>query len=197
MQQKGSPVATTAPSDFLMLEGRPVLRRRLRGRAVLFRRPRWSDLPAFYAMRRAFHDEMIMANNEAVDPPKAAQRLAEILVRLETGKARWLFAFLDGQLVGQGQADVSGTLYATVGLAFVKEARGLGLGRLMMGQLDREAVALGRRRLFLTVWSANAVAFELYKKLGFREVGRRADWQTMPRARHRYSDLVEMVKRLD
>ncbi len=186
-----------------MIEGRSVLRRRIRGRAVLFRRPCWADLPEFYAMRREFHDDQIMATNEAVDPPKAARRLGELLARQAAGSARWLFLFVDGRLSGNGSVDLAAPLYVTIGLALMKRARGLGLGRLMMELLERDALALGRRRLFLTVYRANTVAYELYKKLGYREVGSREEWWEIPnpsdraRAGRRLSDLVEMEKRLE
>ncbi len=179
-----------------MLEGKIIARYRLHDRSVMFRYPQWKDLPEFTAMRQAFNREQIMANNEAVDQELAARRLADILVRMETGRARWLFVFIDGQLAGQGQVDITGKLYATIGLALLKKSRGLGLGRRMMELLEPEALALKRRRLFLTVWSANTVAFELYKKLGYREIGRRLDWQVMPNNPRRYSDLIEMVKKL-
>ncbi len=179
-----------------MLEGKIRTRCRLKNRSVLFRYPQWSDLPEFTRMRQAFHKEQIMANNEAVDQELAARRLADILVRMETGRARWLFVFIDGRLAGQGQVDITGKLYATIGLALLKNSRGLGLGRRMMELLEPEALALKRRRLFLTVWSANTVAFELYKKLGYCEVGRRPDWQVMPGDSRRYADIVEMIKKI-
>lgn len=179
-----------------MFEGIIIMGSRLKKRSVMFRYPKWSDLPDFTRMRQTFHREQIMAGNEAVDQELAARRLADILVRMETNRARWLFVFIDGQLSGQGQVDVTGKLYATIGLALLKQGRGVGLGRRMMELLEPEALALKRRRLFLTVWSANTVAFELYKRLGYREIGRRPDWQVMPNDPRRYSDLVEMVKKI-
>jgi ribosomal protein S18 acetylase RimI-like enzyme len=130
-----------------------------------------------------------------IDRNLAARRLADILVRMETGVSRWLFVVLNGELVGQGQVDVSAELYATVGLALRKPARGHGIGLKLMRLLEEEARKLKRYRLELTVWSANIAAVELYRKLGYKEIGRRSDWH---RARdgEGYSDLIHMAKLL-
>ena len=201
MMSKSKQPCRPPPGIRRILEGAIVLERRINNRAVVFRYPRWSDLDEFYRMRLAFHKEQIMADASFVDPPLAAQRLADIMVGMARSRARWLFVLLDGRLVGQGSVGQSAPLYCTIGLAIMKCARGLGLGRLMMELLERDALALGRRRLFLTVYRANTVAYELYRKLGYREVGSREEWWEIPglaaRAGRRLTDLVEMEKRLD
>lgn len=179
-----------------MLEGRHVASLERNGRKVTFRYPKWKDLPQYLNLCRGFHKDKIMASHRKTDRTVAAKALADILVRMETGRSRWLFMFFDRRLVGRGQVDVKNDLYLTIGLALAREARGMGLGRTMMELLEVEARDLKRPRLFLTVWAENPPAFNLYKKLGYREVGRREDWERMPDNSGRRSDLVEMVKHL-
>lgn len=51
--------------------------------------------------------------------------------------------------------------------------RGRGLGEALMRHLTDKAEELGCSLITLEVRSGNAAAMELYRKLGFREVGRR------------------------
>lgn len=180
-----------------MLEGRLIHKEEVDGQDVVFRYPRWRDLPQFIKMRQAFHREQIMAAPERTDRAVGCKRLSDILARMETGRARWLFVFLDGKLAGQGQVDIhSARLYATIGLALAREARGRGIGRLMMTLLEDEALKLKRDRLYLTVWSRNPPAYHLYKNLGYREIGRMPDW-VPTRDGKGYSDMVHMIKNID
>ena len=85
---------------------------------------------------------------------------------------------------------------AQIGIALSKCTRGRGIGEVMM----RMTVALARRRMpgleliDLATYDYNTRALALYKKLGFRAVGR------LPhgvKEGHRYYDDVFMVIRID
>jgi ribosomal-protein-alanine N-acetyltransferase len=58
-------------------------------------------------------------------------------------------------------------------VAVAPEARGRGLGRLLMEAAAARTVALGGHALFLEVAADNAPALALYGKCGFRTVGLR------------------------
>ncbi len=58
-------------------------------------------------------------------------------------------------------------------LYLVPEARGRGLGRLLLGAAEATAVGRGSRALHLMVRPENAPAFGLYVRMGFREGARR------------------------
>jgi len=177
-----------------MLEGRIIHECEVKGHRVVFRYPRWSDLPQFLQMRREFHKDQVMANAEKTDRAVACKRLSEILTSMEVGRSRHLFVDLDGKLSGEGSIAVhSAKLYATIGLSLMRRARGTGIGRKMMTLLENEARKCTRYRLYLNVWAKNPHAVHLYKKLGYKETGRRRDWNRM-RDGKSYSDLVDMVK---
>ena len=60
-------------------------------------------------------------------------------------------------------------------LSVRKGARGRGLGRRLMEALIQCARENGYSRFYLTTGTANESAIELYKRMGFREVGRDGD----------------------
>lgn len=60
-----------------------------------------------------------------------------------------------------------------LGMALVKEHRGQGHGRRLMEAALAAAKAAGVERVELEVFASNAAAVTLYRKLGFREEGRK------------------------
>ncbi len=66
-----------------------------------------------------------------------------------------------------------GSLYVS-GLAVVPAERGKGLGTRMMAAAEDRARALGLPRISLLCFSRNEGAMRLYRRLGYREAGRRA-----------------------
>lgn len=74
-----------------------------------------------------------------------------------------------GFILGQLAADEAEILTLGVG----KDCQRHGIGRRLVEALGRAAKKAEARRLFLEVAEDNGAALMLYKKLGFREVGRR------------------------
>jgi [ribosomal protein S18]-alanine N-acetyltransferase len=66
-------------------------------------------------------------------------------------------------------------------LAVAPEARRQGIGSLLMDRILAEARAAGLRSIFLEVRASNLGALALYRRRGFREVGRRKDYYSRPR----------------
>ena len=177
-----------------MLEGRIIHECEIKGHTAVFRYPRWRDLPQFLQMRREFHKDQVMANAEKADRAIACKRLSDILTSMELGRSRHLFLDLDGKLSGEGSIAVaSAKLYATIGLSLMRRARGMGVGWKMMTLLEDEARKCKRYRLYLNVWAKNPSAVHLYEKLGYKETGRRKEWNRMADGKG-YSDLVDMMK---
>ena len=75
-----------------------------------------------------------------------------------------------------------------------REASGRGLGRALLGHVERHARGLGIRRLDLGVLVSNARAIALYERAGFVHEGRRRD---AVRLRSGYVDELMMAKLLD
>lgn len=61
-------------------------------------------------------------------------------------------------------------------VAVAPTRRGRGIGRLMMDETIRRLYFMRVASLFLEVDEGNASALTLYRRLGFREVGRRANY---------------------
>lgn len=61
-------------------------------------------------------------------------------------------------------------------VAVAPARRGRGIGRLMMDEMIRRLYFMRIASLFLEVDEGNGPALALYRRLGFREVGRRANY---------------------
>jgi RimJ/RimL family protein N-acetyltransferase len=129
----------------------------------------------------------------------AAERawLRASIARNRSGPGCGLLVVVDGEIVG-GAGITPGPMegnrhVATLGIGFHK-CRGMGIGTRVMKLLERLArERLGVTLLRLSVFSGNAGARRLYRRLGFRQVGR------VPRGvRHygKHMDEIIMVKPL-
>lgn len=85
-----------------------------------------------------------------------------------------LMAFVDGKSAG-----MSGLFYeerdvvAIWGVFVKKEFRGMGLGKRLMEEIEKEIKKdKGVKNIQVSVTSSQTTALELYKKLGFREIKR-------------------------
>jgi ribosomal-protein-alanine N-acetyltransferase len=65
-------------------------------------------------------------------------------------------------------------------LAVAAEARGAGVGRLLIGAAMRSVRSRGARECFLEVRETNSVAQSLYRSCGFEVVGRRRGYYSRP-----------------
>ena len=167
------------------------------GETITFRYPRWQDVPAYVEMCNTLHRERVMAYHAETDFAKGCERLSGILLGLETGKRSHLLMEANGEIAGEGSMQV-GTAHqmGTLGIKVIGKYRRRGLGTEMMLLLEAEARKLGLRRIYLHVWKLNDAAIHLYRKVGYREVGRLPDWySTKDEAGAMiYSDLIEMIK---
>ncbi len=122
-------------------------------------------------------DFMMLEPGERRDTPEA---LAAHLDRVAaTGNSVILVADLEGRLGGYVEAE-GGTFrrnrhsaYVVIGVR--REASGRGIGRRLLGELDRWAIANGLHRLELTVMAHNERAITLYRSCGYEVDGRRRD----------------------
>lgn len=82
-------------------------------------------------------------------------------------------AVVDGRVLGYGMLRGWDEGYAvpSLGIAIHPEARGLGLGRLLMEYLHCEARRRGAARIRLKVYPGNTAAVALYRSLGYEFQG--------------------------
>jgi ribosomal protein S18 acetylase RimI-like enzyme len=178
-------------------EGRVIESWNSGGKQLAIRSARWADLEGYAAMHRALHKERVMATTYDADNRLAGRLLGERLTLAATGEGILLLAEAVGQIVGEGLlSPAHGDGYITLGILVHKEYRGQGVGRRLMRAMEGEARRLGKRRICLTVWSANLRALSLYTSLGYREMGRFPDWIRSDLAPGGVCDLLWMWKAL-
>jgi RimJ/RimL family protein N-acetyltransferase len=96
------------------------------------------------------------------------------------GEQLYLKAMVDGRLVGDcfakpGFGRNRGNV--NLGIAVVKDWRGKGIGRLLLGEvIERSEQKWHPNNIYLQVVSANTKARELYESIGFRVVAQLPQW---------------------
>ena len=182
-----------------MKEGKVIKTVQNNGETIIFRYPRWQDVPAYVEMCNILHHERVMAYHAETDFAKGCEMLSNILVGLETGRRSHLLMETNGQIIGEGSIQIGAAhKTGTLGIKIIGKYRRRGLGTEMMYLLETEARKLGLRRIYLTVWALNDAAIQLYRKVGYREVGRLPDWHSMKdeAGNQIYSDRIDMIKEI-
>ena len=102
---------------------------------------------------------------------------------------------VDPVLKPYAELEDPGSLYVS-GVAVASEHRGRGLGRRLMEEARARAAALGLPRVSLICFEANQVALQLYRRLGYAEVDRRAI-VPHPSLHYGEGDALLLVRGLD
>lgn len=155
-----------------MLPGRVNLKD---GRVAVIRSAVPDDAPAWIANINAIGAEGIYLMTESfhrtIEEIRTQFRVADPTAEL------WLVAEVDGTVVGGGNFTrgkwVKNAHTAELGVALIREYRGLGIGEGMMRAGIDWAREVGVRKLNLGVFATNRAAIRLYERLGFAEEGRR------------------------
>lgn len=130
------------------------------------REMRWQDLGAVSALERELHPE---------DAWSTASWWAELALR---PRRDYLVVHRDGKLEGYAGADrdLAGARADVMTLGVAPQARGGGLGHLLLDELHRRAADAGAREMALEVREDNAGARALYRRHGYHQVHRRAGY---------------------
>jgi GNAT superfamily N-acetyltransferase len=100
------------------------------------------------------------ANHFRLDPDEVAD-----------GRGAFLVAYVDGQPVGCGAVRrIESTIAEIKRMYVAPEARGRGVGRQVLLQLEAEARRLGAKRLVLETGPRQPEALALYSRAGFVEI---------------------------
>ncbi len=164
---------------------------------VTLRALRWEDLDDMVRFINSLVEERSVDSDLGIVVDKKqtreqeAEYVSQALMRLEKGDIISVVAEVGGRVVAN--SDVRRIQYEDtrhhghLGIAILRKFRGLGIGLAMMNTLMRECRKAGMKTLQLEVFANNARAIHVYRKVGFREVGR------IPRKMHRGSRFYDSL----
>lgn len=153
-----------------------------KGKTVLIRYSKKEDLPELtdYINSLSQEDTFILFSGEQVELKEEEKYLQDNLEKVAKGDKVHLVCEIEGKIVGV--SDVSRDFskrkrsqhLAVFGISLKPEFRGEGLGKVFAETAIEEAKKRidGLKAIILDVFAINNVAIELYKKLGFQEVGK-------------------------
>jgi [ribosomal protein S18]-alanine N-acetyltransferase len=129
--------------------------------APTLREAHWADVPALAAL------ETVLFAHDAWSEPTWWAELA--------GRPRRDYVVLtDGEgVLGYAGLDHGGDVADVMTVAVAPRARGRGLGRLLLVELERRAVARGAASVMLEVRADNAPARALYERVGYQVLSTR------------------------
>jgi RimJ/RimL family protein N-acetyltransferase len=165
------------------------------GRKAILRAPKWDDLDDFLALINELVDEHadILRNTHSTRDEET-EWLADRLSAIEKGNLIALIAEVDGRVVGS--SDVAQRMpenpqhkhVGVLGIAMLKNARGLGLGKMLIGSLLQLSKQAGLKIIILDVFETNKVARRLYERVGFVEVGK------IPKAINQHGKYIDLIR---
>lgn len=168
-----------------------------KGREVILRTPRWSDLDDMLDFINGLVEEEAMI---AVDTKKTREEEIEwvstSLKRLEKDEHMVVVAEVDGHMVGSTEiAPRFGRLkhYGTLGISLKAGYRDSGIGQEMMKEVESHASRLGLEYVALEVYGNNERAIHVYEKVGYEKTG---SYPNGVKYRGEYVDSVHMVKKV-
>ena len=165
------------------------------GRVAVLRAPDFHDLDALIAFISELVDEraeIIRITKPSRD--EEAEWLGGRLASNEKGNLVSLVAQVNGMVVANSEVERRTPQFpemshvGVLGIAILKDARGVGLGTVLMESLIQLAREMSLRIVMLDTFATNTMAQRLYKKVGFLEVGR------IPKAIHRDGRYIDMLR---
>lgn len=145
-------------------------------RTALLRKPRWEDLDGMMELINSLVEEEAPINRtEEVSRTEEMEFLTKRLSNIEKGEIIQFVAEVDGEIAGNAEITKLSGREAHVGRLGIGVKHGyrrIGIATRMIESLLQRAKKHGLKIILLAVYSNNLPAIALYKKLGFREIGR-------------------------
>ncbi|MHC4915233.1 MAG: GNAT family N-acetyltransferase [Planctomycetota bacterium] len=164
----------------------------LGGHRVVFRLPGPGDMPGCLRhINRLVADRTLIGRQKRVTVKEERKWLRGTLQRIRKGDFVLVLVVLDGEVAGSASASPGGMSsnrhVGSVGIG-LSRGRGLGIGTRLMRLIEKLARKhLKVKMLRLSVAARNRPAHGLYRKVGYREVGR------IPRGFSHYGRLMDEV----
>lgn len=136
---------------------------------------RWANDPVLVPLTRPNRDKATLEQQQLLTVESLIKSLEHHTIYL---------IYADGQLVGEMNFSVDpahlyrntpGTAWIGIGIGEAV-ARGKGVGTRAMQYLEEQIRAQGLKRIELGVFEFNKNAIQLYKKMGYQEIGRIDDF---------------------
>jgi len=181
-----------------MKPGKIVEKFNINGKTVIFRYPTIKDLDGLLNCINSLVEERAMVRIQKKKTRKEEKEwLLKTLKNIKAKTEVFLVVDIEGKIMGSSGVTKNRGAMAHVGelgISLRKEARGKGMGKRLFKALIREAKKVLKVKIItLEVFGRNSIAQNLYKKCGFKEMGR-----IKKGVNHygRFDDLVTMVKYL-
>jgi len=149
------------------------------GRTVILRSIKWRDLDGILDVFNSVAEEEEMIKYLGIIEKRKKEDYVKVFSRImadvELGKEIRIVAEAENRIVGYVSVKVDGGSFrhrAWLGILVKKEFRDLGLGTELMKAVIEESRRRGLKLLLLETSSLNVRAIRVFKKVGFREVGR-------------------------
>jgi len=162
------------------------------GREVILRTPRWEDVDDLLELINSLIEEEADLPFEAKKTrEEEVDWLARGMAQVEKGEAFYMVAEVDGRVIAS--ADISRGKFrcmshlGDLGIVIKSGYRDLGIGTEIMKFLIGQAREMGLKVLTLRVFSTNERAQHVYRKVGFKEVGR------VPKAVYRNGKYIDDI----
>ncbi len=169
------------------------------GKEVILRYPKWEDLDDLLEyINHVVKNKAKISKQTLVTREEEIKYLAEVFQKIESGDAVYLFPEVDGKVIGNScierKKEDALKHVGGLGIGIRKEFTNLGIGtKLVKTLLELAKKELKLKMVTLKVFSNNEIAINVYKKCGFKEVGK------IPKHINyygKYVDSIIMVKEL-
>lgn len=172
-----------------------------KGNNIIIRYPNKDDAKAMRDYINILSQEktFIRFQGEEVSLEDETKYLNSQLEKIEKKQTVQLLVFFGSQLIGISGIDMKDKTEShegSFGISIAKDFRGEGIGKKLMELVIEEAKNnLPQLKIItLGVFANNPLAFEIYKKFGFKEFGRLPEGILY---KGNYTDHVYMYKRVD
>jgi len=147
-----------------------------KGKKVVIRYPRWTDLDELLAFANKLSREntYVMLSGEVISRKQEEKYLREIIEAIAKKERIHLVATVDGKLAANSGITIFKRRKSHVGelnISVTRAYRGEGLGAALLKSLLDEAARHGLRLVVLTTMENNRRAIHIYEKAGFRQAG--------------------------
>lgn len=130
-----------------------------------------------YINKLSVEKTFVNYQGEKIRLEEEKEYLKDELTRIKKLQSVLLLVFLDSKIIGISNIDLgegASSHEGIMGISILKEYRNEGIGKILLNQTIKESEnnLKNLELITLSVFGNNQIAYDLYKKLGFREFGR-------------------------